>query len=149
MEPLDLSRKPPRSCFTELDGLMVMPRTIDKLRAFFPGGNPGGYVIDGPIKGLSRYLLERLGIDDSELSRAIAAAGSEDEIAAWIREHTDATKYSEINATLRRIKPKHAEDPAIFRQIYAETLALHPELETIVDIIEADDRRMFPDGDEL
>ena len=31
MEPLDLRNRPPRSCYAELDGLMLMPRTIDKL----------------------------------------------------------------------------------------------------------------------
>jgi hypothetical protein len=128
----------------ELDGLMVMARTIDKLRALLPGGNPGGYFIDGPIKGLSRFLLEQLRIDDRELSAAIAAAQSEDDVAAWLRAHTDAARYPEINAVLRRIKPKHAENPAVFAEIYAETMALHPELETILDIVDADDRRLFP-----
>ncbi|HVA29208.1 MAG TPA: DUF5069 domain-containing protein [Candidatus Baltobacteraceae bacterium] len=143
MKPLDLSAAPPRSCYEELDGLMLMPRTIDKLRAFLPGGNPGGYWIDGPIPGVSGYLLQRLGIEEAALREAVAAAENEDEVAAWLRERTDASQYPVINETLRRIKPKHAQDPAIFVKIYAETLALHPELDRIVDIIEADDRRMF------
>jgi hypothetical protein len=56
---------------------------------------------------------------------------------------TDTSQYEAINATLRRIKPKHAHDPAYFAELYAHTLASHPELETIVDIIEEDDRRIF------
>ncbi|MGB6414069.1 MAG: hypothetical protein WBF19_12040 [Candidatus Cybelea sp.] len=48
-----------------------------------------------------------------------------------------------INQTLRRIRPKHAQDEAYFRSVYAETLAQDPELQFIVDIIEADDRRLF------
>lgn len=143
MEPLDLRLHPPRSAYAELDGLMLMPRTIDKLRAFLPGGNPGEYFINGPIKGISGYLLERLRIDESELLAKVAAAQSEDDIAAWIRTKIDATLYPGINATLARIKPKHAEDPALFAQLYAETIALHPELEFIIDIIDADDRRIF------
>jgi hypothetical protein len=143
MEPLDLTTAPPRSCYVELDGLMLLPRTIDKLRAFLPGGNPGEYFINGPIKGISGYLLERLGIAESDLRAAVASASNEDEVAAWVRAHTDASQYPAINQTLRRIKPKHAEDPEIFKQLYAETLALHPQLEYIVDIIEADDRRVF------
>lgn len=143
MEPLDLTLHPPRSCYAELDGLLLLPRTIDKFRALLPGGNAGGYFINGPMKGISGYLLERLGVDESEMREAVIRAGSDDEVAAWLRTRTDAAQYPAINATLRAIKPKHAEKPDVFAQIYAETLAAHPELERIMDIIEADDRRLF------
>ena len=33
--------------------------------------------------------------------------------------------------------------PNILRDLYAHTLALHPELEHILDIIDEDDRRIF------
>jgi hypothetical protein len=143
MKPQDLSAHAPRSCYDELDGLMLMPRTIDKLRAFLPGGNPGGYWINGPIAGISGYLLQRLGIGEADLTAAIADAASDDEVAAWIRERTDPSQYPLLNATLQRVEPKHAEDPAVFAKIYEETLALHPELTTVFEIIEADDQRMF------
>jgi hypothetical protein len=143
MEPLDLRTRAPRSCYEELDGLMLMPRTIDKLRAQLPGGNPGEYYINGAIKGISGYLLERLGIDESELREAVGRASCEAEVAAWLRTHTDASQYPAINATLRRIKPKHAENEALLREQYAATLAQRPELEFIVDIVDADDRRIF------
>lgn len=141
MQPLDLRNAPPRSCYAELDGLMLMPRTIDKLRARLPGGDPGVYFINGKIKGISGYLLERLGITEEALYAAVATCQTDDDVAAWLRERTDTSQYSAINETLRRIKPKHAEDEAWFRQEYAETLALHPELEIIIDIVDADDRR--------
>jgi len=144
MEPIDLRTRPPRNCYAELDGLMLMPRTIDKLRAQLPGGNPGEYYINGPIKGISGYLLERLGIAQDELREAIRAAENEDEVAAWLRERTDTSQYSAINATLRRIKPKHAEDEAWLRGEYAAILSERPELEFIVDILDADDQRLFP-----
>jgi len=149
MEPLDLRTRPPRSCYAELDGLMLMPRTIDKLRAVLPGGDAGGYYINGPIKGISGYLLERLGIGEDELREAVSRAASEDEVAAWLRERTDVSQYPTINATLRRIKPKHADDEAWLRQEYAPTLQAHPNLEFIVDILDADDERLFgraPEG---
>jgi Domain of unknown function (DUF5069) len=143
MEPLNLRNKPPRSCYAELDGLMLMPRTIDKLRAQLPGGDPGIYFINGKIKGISGYLLERLGISEADLLESVRLAPTEDDVAAWLRERTDASQYPAINATLRRIKPKHAEDEAHFRSEYAETMKEHPELESIVEIVDADDRRRF------
>jgi len=121
----------------------MMPRTIDKLRARLPGGHPGIYFINGKIKGISGYLLDRLGIAEADLLEFVRLAASEDELAAWLRGRTDVTQYPAINATLRRIKPKHAEDEAYFRSEYAETMKEHPELEFIVDIVDADDRRRF------
>jgi Domain of unknown function (DUF5069) len=143
MKPLDLRTRPPRSCYLQLDGLMLMPRTIDKLRAQLPGGDPGLYYINGPIKGISGYLLERLRVSEDELREAIRNAASEGAVAAWLREHTDASQYPAINATLRRIKPKHAENEAWLRAEYAAILELRPDLEYIVDILDADDRRLF------
>lgn len=143
MKPLDLRTRPPRSCYAELDGLMLMPRTIDKLRGRLPGGDPGIYFINGKIPGISGYLLGRLGVTEDELFNAIQVAQSEDDVARWLRERTDASQYPAINETLRHIKPKHAQDEAWFRREYAETLALHPDLQFIVDIVDADDRRLF------
>ena len=143
MEPLDLRTRPPRSCYAELDGLMLMPRTIDKLRAQLLGGNPGVYFINGRIKGISGYLLERLGIREEQLLEVIRRAKSEDEVAEWLVANTDASQYPAINATLKRIQPKHAEDENYFRAEYAHTIKERPDLKFIVDIVDADDRRLF------
>lgn len=126
---------------------MLMPRTIDKLRGRLPGGDPGIYFINGKIMGISGYLLQRLNVTEQAMYEAVADCDTEDDVAAWLRRHTDASQYSAINQTLRRIKPKHAEDEAWFRREYAETLALHPELEIIIDIVDADDRRIFAAND--
>ena len=144
MEPLDLQIQPPRSCYEQLEGLMLMPRTIDKLRAQLPGGHAGCYYINGEIKGISGYLLERLGIDEKELKSVIADAQDENEVAQWLRSRTNKGQYPEINKTLRRIRPAHSADIAYFKEVYSETLHQCPQLEYVVDIIDADDRRMFP-----
>lgn len=149
MEPLDLRARPPRSCYDELDGLMLMPRTIDKLRAMLPGGHAGEYVInlaEPHVRGISGYLLERLGIAESDLMEAVRTADDDIGVALWLRERVDTSQYAAINQTLRHIKPKHADDEVFFRNLYAPTLALHPELDFIIDIVEADDRRLFPRG---
>jgi len=87
---------------------MLMPRTIDKLRATLPGGNPGVYFINGKIKGISGYLLERLGVAEDELREAVRDAAGEKDVARWLRERTDPIAYPAVNQTLRRIRPKHA-----------------------------------------
>jgi Domain of unknown function (DUF5069) len=45
MEPLDLSTRPPRSGLEKLGGFYLLARTIDKIRAHLPGGNPGEYPV--------------------------------------------------------------------------------------------------------
>ena len=122
---------------------MLMPRTIDKLRATLPGGNPGVDFINAKIMGISGYLLDRLGVGEDELRDVVRDAATEADVARWLRARTDPTAYAAINQTLRRIRPKHAQDEAYFRSVYAETLAQDPGLEFIVDIIESDDRRLF------
>ncbi len=61
------------------------------------------------------------------------------------RAHRHVT-VSRDQRTLRRIKPKHAHDPEYFAGLYAHTLATHPELEHILDIIDEDDRRIFSEA---
>ncbi|HTX55960.1 MAG TPA: DUF5069 domain-containing protein [Candidatus Acidoferrales bacterium] len=143
MSPLDLRTRPPRSPYTELAGLMFMPRTIDKLRAQLPGGNTGVYFINGKIKGMSGYLLERLGITEAELLETVRTCDDEQAIARWLRERTDPAQYDAINQTMSHLKLKHSGDETYVRELYAETLAAQPDLVTLFEIMEADDRRLF------
>ena len=143
MEPLDLTVRPPRGCTEELDGLMFMPRTIDKIRAKLDGGKKGEYIINAQVTGISGFLLERLGITEDELREAVAQASDDEAVAAWLRTRVDTSIYPKLNAMLPHIGIQHASDPEFVRNFYKETLAEHPHLTTLFEIIEADDRRMF------
>ena len=59
MDALDLTRRPPRSPREPLSGLdlLMVARTVDKIRATLPGGNIGEY----QITGFSSRLLLKLG----------------------------------------------------------------------------------------
>lgn len=91
MEPLNLSKAPPRSPRERLDGLPMMPRTIDKIRATLPGGNPGEYT----IVGFSQLLLDMIGVREEDLRNAVARADSDEDVAAWLREHAQTDKYAD------------------------------------------------------
>jgi Domain of unknown function (DUF5069) len=144
MEPLDLTVHPPRGCSEELDGLIFMPRTIDKIRATLDGGKKGEYIINAQVTGISGFLLERLGLTEDELREAVRDAANDEALAAWLRTRVDTSLYPKLNAMLPRITIEHASDPEFVRNFYKETLAENPDLTTLFDIIEADDRRMFP-----
>lgn len=64
MEALDLSVRPPRSPYAQMQGIYMVPRTIDKMRAQLPGGKLGPYSLTTPFgPGLSILLPGRLGIE--------------------------------------------------------------------------------------
>jgi hypothetical protein len=122
---------------------MLMPRTIDKLRAKLPGGDPGEYFINGPIPGISGFLLTRLGVTEEALLDVVGRAKDDEEVAEWLRAHVDVSHYEKLNAAIGNVEPEHAADPALVRRIYAEVLRAEPNLSKIVDILDADDRRVF------
>lgn len=138
MEPLDLSKAPPRSPHLELDGLAMLPRTIDKLRATLPGGVVGGY----RIRGISARLLEWLGVDEDAIRGAVASATTDDDVAAWLRAHTDASKYQEFN---RRMLARTTDDvdKEAFYQTYPWMLERSGTIK-LFDVMLEDDRMTFP-----
>jgi hypothetical protein len=141
MIALDLRIRPPRAPREELDGLVLMPRTIDKIRATLPGGNLGPYHI---VPGLSQMLLSIIGVELSALRAAVALAKHDGEVAAWLRAHADTSQYQRANAVLtdfrhEAIAPEHR---AHFESLYPEYLiSRYP---VTFDLVEADDRELYP-----
>jgi hypothetical protein len=141
MDSLDLSLGPPRSPrvpLADLD-LVMLARTVDKLRATLPGGNLGSY----QIPGMSLRLLEALGISEGALRDAVAQARSDDEMAVWVRAHSDPARYSEINAALEKRAIRDRLDDPAFVAKYPIAKSLPPEM-ALLDFLVADDRNMFP-----
>jgi len=140
MEALDLTKSPPRSPREQLDGLANLPRSIDKMRAHLPGGNPGVY----NIKGFTILMLETIGVTEDEFRDAVAQAKNDDDVAAWLRAHADTEKYQEFNDRVlnRRVADIRARDPEGFAKRYPISTT-RPDIEFMVDMLEADDKEMF------
>ncbi len=140
MDALDLTRRPPRSPrapLADLD-LVMLARTVDKLRATLPGGNLGSY----QITGFSSRLLEKLGIVEALLRGTIARANSDVEIATWIRAHSDPATYPDINAAFEKMTiGERLNDP--------EFVARYPVVKRLssrasrLDMLAADDEESF------
>jgi len=137
VEPVDLTKNPPRSAWEQLDGLYMMPRTIDKLRAKLPGGALGQYHIDG----FSKRLLEAIGVAEEQLQDVVARAKSDDDVAAWLREHADRSKYDEINNRLANRSYDDVADKESFNKKYP--LAATSTSKRLFDVMDEDDRAMF------
>lgn len=141
MDALDLTRRPPRSprlLLGDLDLLMIA-RTVDKLRATLPGGNLGEYRIDG----FSSRLLEKLGITEDALRAVVARAKDDAEVAEWIRSNTDPSKYEALNVAFEELKVSGRLNDPEWMARYPHAAAVDPEMARI-DFLALDDARSFP-----
>jgi hypothetical protein len=141
MTPLDLRIQPPRHPRERLDGLVFMPRTIDKVRATLPGGDLGPYQI---AHGLSRMLLSIIRIEFEALRYAVVAAASDEDVALWLRANADVSQYELANAVLAAWRHENvpAEHRELFESKYPEYLLRRYPV--AFDLIEADDRESYP-----
>jgi hypothetical protein len=137
MEPLDLTIAPPRSPWATLDGLIMMPRTIDKMRARLPGGNLGEY----QVAGTSIRLLDAIGVDEAELQEVVARAKDDGDVAEWLRANANTDAYETANNMLggRRLRDVDLED---FHRRYPVSKEL-PLDTRLFDMLERDDALSF------
>ena len=140
MEPLDLTKRPPRSprlLLGDLDLLMIA-RTVDKLRATLPGGNLGDYRVDG----FSGRLLEALGIDREALRDVVARAKDEAEVAEWIAENSDPSSYEAINVSFEESKVRDRLGDAEWMARYPIANTVSPDM-CRLDFLIFDDEEAF------
>ena len=134
----DLRAHPPRSPRAMVGGLVLLPRTIDKMRAKLQG-TLGPYKI-GP--GLSAYLLEWLGVSEDEFADAVRNAANDEEVVAWLTARADPGTFPAIN---ERLQQRGIRDDEHFAQVLPNypVLREHPHLRNWFEILELDDRWIF------
>ena len=140
MTPLDLSIERPRGPRVKIAGLIFTARVIDKLRAALQGGNPNGFL---PFNGLSEAWQKYTGIDLRELCGVVRDAQNEDEVAAWIAQHTADLDRDAFNAKLESFVTTRLPEswrPA-FEAFYP--LELRERHTHMLDLLEADDERLY------
>jgi hypothetical protein len=139
MTPLDLTERPPRSPREELEGLCMLPRMIDVARAKLPGGNVGQYQIG---RGMSGLLLAAFGISAENFVEIVRDAGTDEDVAAALGRRIAVARRA-VGARLCRVTV--ADVPAdlkeSFQRFYGADL---PSDRLVFDVLEADDRNMFP-----
>jgi uncharacterized protein (DUF1778 family) len=142
MTPLDLRRRPPRAARETLLGFYLLPRTIDKLRAELPGGDPGLYL--NHDTGFSAFVVRRLGLKMDEFRDAVAAANDEADVIAWLAARIDGAAAPALNAKLESfvVERMSPEDQALVRERHP-VMAERPDLAKVLDILDADDSRSF------
>lgn len=138
MEPLDLTKQPPRSPKESAEGLFFLPRTIDKARAQLPGGKPGVY----NIAGFSERLLEAIGVTETDFVEAVGMAKNDRDVVKWLRENAQMDKYQEIADYIKNRKLSDVKDRAAFAERYPVSKTM-PDDTHLVDMLELDDEEEF------
>ena len=141
MTPLNLRLGPPRGPRERLAGLVFTARLIDKLRASLPGGELNGYLATTGFSELWGYYTK---VDLNALRDAVAALPSEIDVERWIDERTSGLDKDRINERLERFDSSRTPDElrAQFERFYpAELRERYP---IVLDLLEADDARLYP-----
>ena len=140
MTPLDLTRIPPRSPRTQLDGLVMLPRMIDIARAKLPDGSVGEYQIG---RGMSGVVLKHFRLTADEFVEIVAQAEDDGDVLAKLPGGRGQTDHSKLSSYLERLTV--ADVPADlrpeFHAFYGKNL---PAGRLVLDVLEEDDARSFP-----
>ena len=145
MEPLYLSKQPPRPCREALDGIAFLPRAVDKARASLAGGSLGDYFVTrDDVRTLSGLFFRRLGISEADFTEWVASAAAEAGVAAKVRTVADQATIDAWNVLLANIRVADV-DPhtrGFLERAYGTGLDIEPD-ELLIDVIERDDARSF------
>ena len=139
MEPLDLTKAPPRSPREELGGLCMLPRMIDVARAKLPGGNIGEYQIG---RGMSGLVLRHFEMNVDEFVECVRSASDDADVAAQLAGRKTEKENRMVSLRLRRVTVKDVPDDLreSFERFYGADLATDKR---VFDILEEDDARAF------
>ena len=143
MHSKDLTKEAPRSAYTTINGYSILARAIDKGRATIAGTN-GEYSFDCPVDNM---LLAFTGIKGDDLKAVLAEGKSDDEIGAWVKEHSVPHTDEEIKAWNEHFHHdfSYATDPQKSGWFIGECtrLGLDPMTTTLFTMLDADDKATF------
>jgi hypothetical protein len=105
---MDLTRDYPRSPRDQLDGMMLLPRAIDKARAQLQG-KLGEYIYYGCR--LNLRLFNTLGVTEDEFLDAVRRSPDDGGVLEWIREYVrpERDKVQKMNDWVVHNEPKEDE----------------------------------------
>ena len=118
----------------------MLPRMIDVARAKLPGGNVGQYQIG---RGMSGLVLAAFGISAESFVEIVRDAGADEDVATALGRRVAVARRA-VGARLCRVTVADvpADLKATFQGFYGADL---PSERLVFDVLEADDRNMFPD----
>ncbi len=138
----DLTREAPHSPRARLAGFVIASRAVDKCRAGMIG-KLGDYHYDSP---LDNELFSFKGINGAQFEAAVHLAKTYEEIGAWLQASGRTKTPAEIKAWSDEMEARNPMKGSEWRSFFIEScsrLGLNPQMNTIFDWLEADDRENF------
>ncbi len=139
---MDLTQSFPRSPKNKLSGLVMVPRMLDKARAY-NANTLGEYIFPCP---LDKIILEYMGTDDEKIIRLVQKLGDK-EIGLWIDKQCSNRSQVEkdrINNKILERKPDTQESLDYFTKIRDQIDPTHTDIVTWVDLLDLDENRIPP-----
>jgi len=140
---MDLTQSFPRSPKIKMSGLVMVPRMIDKARAY-NAKTLGEYIFPCP---LDKIILEFLNIDHEEIIH-LAQKLTDEEIVLWIKErclNRSEKDKEQVNQKILERKPDTQESLNRFNKLRNEINPTRTDITTWVDLLELDENRMPPE----
>ena len=139
---MDLTQFIPRSPKNKLAGIVMIPRMLDKARAY-NNKSLGEYIYPCP---LDQTILDFLGIDHNKLTYQ-AQKLTDEEIELWINEMLSNKSINDkenINKKLLERKPNTKESINRFNLIRDKINPSIKNVTTWVELIELEERQITP-----
>ncbi|KAF0093647.1 MAG: hypothetical protein E1N59_2635 [Puniceicoccaceae bacterium 5H] len=112
----DLTQDFPRSPRAKLAGYVVAGRALDKCRAVL-AGTAGEYHFNCP---LDQQFFEFAGIDGDAFKDFVATGATDEEVAAWIKQHASQSEDEAIIAWNNKLRYMRPVDMPMKLQVFLE-----------------------------
>ncbi len=138
---MDLTRDYPRSPREQLDGMMLLPRAIDKARAQLEG-KLGEYIYYGCRLNLK--LFNTLGVTEDEFLDSVRTAGNDDAVLEWIRDYVrpEPDKVAKMNDWVLHNEPANDEERELFCDELEKVDPGNDSINTWTDLIDLEEGRL-------
>ena len=136
---MDLTLSFPRSPKIKMSGLVMIPRMIDKARAY-NAKTLGEYIFPCP---LDKIILEFLNVDSEEVIQLVKKL-TDSEIAIWVNERcfNYSNKDKErVNQNILEKKPDTQESLNRFIKLGNEINPVRVDITTWVDLLDIDENQ--------
>ncbi len=136
----------PRSAYDELDGIIYLPRMLDKMRLMHAGTlHPDLHANLGLAMDL--WTCQFLGVDYHELKTQVLAGASDEDALVWARKHGVTRADFELTWFTSHIKKFGFKDQMSGRlqeRLRESGFEDRSDIQTFMDYIEVDEGRDLP-----
>lgn len=137
----------PRSGREPLGGVVFLPRTIDKMRAYI-NGTVGEYNVGQTHRGISDYTYALFGVTVAQFEQAVRENPTDDGVLAWLYRYGKRPTEQEIdqyNRTVLSLGPQNEQGMAALRaRLEKLGFADRTDVATFLDLHDLEEGREVP-----